>query len=151
MGERAVNLCGLKVRENAALIEAAALFIGHDSGPMHMAAAVGTPLVAVFSRLWVRGIWYPMSPRAVVLYPGGGHENASPLEGEVGAERRAGGDVTTGRFAGIEAQAEAFSPARQRFASPTSPSRGEALHESIRLITVPAILDAVRTLLADTP
>ena len=70
LGERAVNLCGLlTVRESAALIEAASLFIGHDSGPMHLAAAVGTPLVAVFSRLWVPGIWYPMSPRAAVLYP----------------------------------------------------------------------------------
>jgi len=72
LGERAVNLCGLRVRENAALIEAAALFVGHDSGPMHMAAAVGTPLVAIFSRLWVPGIWYPMSRQAAVLYPSGG-------------------------------------------------------------------------------
>ena len=71
LGERAVNLCGLKVRENAAAIEAASLFIGHDSGPMHMAAAVSTPLVAIFSRLWVPGIWYPMSARAAVLYPVG--------------------------------------------------------------------------------
>jgi ADP-heptose:LPS heptosyltransferase len=70
--ERAVNLCGLKVRENAALIEAASLFIGHDSGPMHMAAAVGTPLIAVFSRLWVPGIWYPMGGApATLLYPTG--------------------------------------------------------------------------------
>jgi len=69
LGERAVNLCGLRVRENAALIEGASLFVGHDSGPMHMAAAVGTPLVAIFSRLWRPGIWYPMSRQATVLYP----------------------------------------------------------------------------------
>jgi ADP-heptose:LPS heptosyltransferase len=81
LGERAVNLCGLKVRENAALIETASLFIGHDSGPMHMAAAVGTPLVAIFSRLWSPGIWYPMSSRAVVLYPTD-IESASPSRGE---------------------------------------------------------------------
>ncbi|HEX4508318.1 MAG TPA: glycosyltransferase family 9 protein [Alphaproteobacteria bacterium] len=71
LGERAVNLCGLKVRENAALIEAASLFVGHDSGPMHLAAAVGTPLAAIFSRLWAPGIWYPMSAQAAVLYPQG--------------------------------------------------------------------------------
>jgi ADP-heptose:LPS heptosyltransferase len=70
LGDSAINLCGrLTVRESAALIEAAALFIGHDSGPMHLAAAVGTPLVAVFSRLWAPGIWYPWSARAAVLYP----------------------------------------------------------------------------------
>jgi len=32
----------------AALIEGAALFLGNDSGPMHIAAAVGTPVAAVF-------------------------------------------------------------------------------------------------------
>jgi len=36
------------VRELAALIQAADLFLGHDSGPMHLAAAVGTPCVAIF-------------------------------------------------------------------------------------------------------
>jgi ADP-heptose:LPS heptosyltransferase len=72
LGERAVNLCGrLTVRQSAALIEAAALFVGHDSGPMHLAAAVGTPLVAVFSRLWPPGIWYPLGSRAATLYPAG--------------------------------------------------------------------------------
>lgn len=32
----------------AALLEGAALLLGNDSGPMHLAAAVGTPVVAVF-------------------------------------------------------------------------------------------------------
>lgn len=32
----------------AALLEGAALFLGNDSGPMHLAAAVDTPIVAVF-------------------------------------------------------------------------------------------------------
>jgi ADP-heptose:LPS heptosyltransferase len=32
----------------AALIEHSALFIGNDSGPLHMAAAVGTPAVGIF-------------------------------------------------------------------------------------------------------
>lgn len=67
--DRCVNLCGMKVRENAALIAEAALFIGHDSGPMHLAAAVGTPLVAVFSRLFAPGIWFPMGSNIATLYP----------------------------------------------------------------------------------
>ena len=73
LADRTVNLCGrLTVRESAALIEASSLFVGHDSGPMHLAAAVGTPLVAIFSRLWPPGVWYPMSDRAALLYPAEG-------------------------------------------------------------------------------
>jgi ADP-heptose:LPS heptosyltransferase len=76
LGDRAVNLCGrLTVRESAALIAAASLFVGHDSGPMHLAAAVGTPSVAVFSSLWVPGIWFPMGSRAAVLYPSKGTQS----------------------------------------------------------------------------
>ena len=70
LADRSVNLCGmLKVRESAALIEQAALFVGHDSGPMHLAASVGTPLVAVFSRLNRPGIWFPGGKSTRVLYP----------------------------------------------------------------------------------
>jgi heptosyltransferase II len=36
------------LRHVAALIEACDLYIGNDTGPMHIAAAVGTPVVAVF-------------------------------------------------------------------------------------------------------
>jgi heptosyltransferase III len=70
LADRCVNLCGLlKVRESAALIAAAPLFIGGDSGPMHLAAGVGTPLVAIFSRLNLPGIWFPSARQAKVLYP----------------------------------------------------------------------------------
>ena len=36
------------VRRMGALIERSALFVGNDSGPMHIAGAVGTPTVAIF-------------------------------------------------------------------------------------------------------
>ena len=36
------------LRQTAAVIEAADLFVGNDSGPMHLAAAVGTPIVTFF-------------------------------------------------------------------------------------------------------
>ena len=39
----------LVVAETAALIEQADLFIGADSGPAHLAAAVGTPAIVLFS------------------------------------------------------------------------------------------------------
>ena len=45
----AFSLSGqLSLKELAALTQAARLFVGVDSAPMHMAAAVGTPVVALF-------------------------------------------------------------------------------------------------------
>jgi len=45
------NLAGCtSIGEMAALISLADLFIGHDSGPFHIAAAVGTPCIAICGR-----------------------------------------------------------------------------------------------------
>lgn len=64
-----VNLCGrLSVRESAAMLEQARVFIGHDSGPMHLAAAVGTPCVAIFSSRNLPGEWFPYGQMHRVLY-----------------------------------------------------------------------------------
>jgi heptosyltransferase III len=38
-----LTLCGLSVHELAVLFERARLFVGNNSGPMHIAAAMGTP------------------------------------------------------------------------------------------------------------
>jgi len=44
-----LDLCGtMSLRENISVYRTANLFFGVDSGPMHMAAAVGTPVVALF-------------------------------------------------------------------------------------------------------
>jgi len=45
---RAFSLLGLSLRETAAAIKKSQLFVGNDSGIMHMAALVGTPLVGIF-------------------------------------------------------------------------------------------------------
>ncbi|MDB5395221.1 MAG: glycosyl transferase family 9 [Rhodospirillales bacterium] len=67
---RCVNLCGiLSVRDSAAVIAAASLFVGVDSGPMHLAGAVGTPLVGIFSKLNPPGLWFPFGEQIRVLYP----------------------------------------------------------------------------------
>jgi ADP-heptose:LPS heptosyltransferase len=54
--EGVVILLGLTIPELAELIRGARLYIGNDAGPMHLAAAVGTPVVAVWgssdSRRW---------------------------------------------------------------------------------------------------
>lgn len=48
-GLNIINLCGkLQFRELTALIKRCALFISNDTGPMHMAAALGVPLIAIF-------------------------------------------------------------------------------------------------------
>ena len=68
-GGPVVNLCGvLSPRESAAAIARAEVFLGHDSGPMHLAAAVGTPLVAVFAARNIPRQWYPFGDRHEVVY-----------------------------------------------------------------------------------
>lgn len=65
----ALNLCGkLSPRESAEVLRHARCFAGHDSGPMHLAAAVGTPCVAVFSAQDKPGIWFPYGEQHQVIY-----------------------------------------------------------------------------------
>ena len=40
--------CHLSLRQLASLIKYADIFIGNDSGPMHIASAVGTKIIAFF-------------------------------------------------------------------------------------------------------
>jgi ADP-heptose:LPS heptosyltransferase len=55
-----LNLCGkVTARVSAAVLQRCALFLGHDSGPMHLASSVGTPCVAIFSGQSLPGVWYP--------------------------------------------------------------------------------------------
>jgi ADP-heptose:LPS heptosyltransferase len=64
-----LNLCGrLSPRESAAVLERARIFLGHDSGPMHLAAAVGTPCVAIFAARTLPRMWFPYGPKHRVLF-----------------------------------------------------------------------------------
>jgi ADP-heptose:LPS heptosyltransferase len=68
MGRR-VNLCGkLSPRETAAALAHAELYLGADSGPMHLAAAMQVPCVAVFSGRNLPGEWWPVTPVRRVLH-----------------------------------------------------------------------------------
>ena len=59
----AVNLCGdLTPRETAAVLGHARFFIGHDSGPMHLAASVGTSTVGIFGDNFKPRVWHPYGP-----------------------------------------------------------------------------------------
>jgi len=64
-----INLCGkLTPRESAAVLTHARIFLGHDSGPMHLAAAVGTPCVAIFSARNKPRVWFPYGKQHRVIY-----------------------------------------------------------------------------------
>jgi heptosyltransferase III len=64
-----VNLCGLLTpRESAATFAQARVFVGHDSGPMHLAAAVQTPCVAIFAARNKPRVWFPYGKQHRVLY-----------------------------------------------------------------------------------
>lgn len=75
---RAVDACGrLSPRESAAALSRAALFVGHDSGPMHLAAAAQIRCVALFGGLNPPRKWHPFGdghaplhePRGVTAIP----------------------------------------------------------------------------------
>ncbi|HEX4843346.1 MAG TPA: putative lipopolysaccharide heptosyltransferase III [Limnobacter sp.] len=53
----------------AALLKRCAFYVGVDSAPMHMAAALDVPQVALFGPSWVNE-WRPWSERATVIYAG---------------------------------------------------------------------------------
>jgi len=72
IGAAAVDLGGrLTLPELAALLRRSRLYVGSSTGPTHLAAAVGTPIVALYSPLRsaapVR--WRPLGARVEVLTP----------------------------------------------------------------------------------
>ena len=69
-GRKVYVLSGcLSLRELAAAIEGAKLFVGVDSAPMHIAAALDKSQIALFGASWVDK-WRPYSEEAEVIYAG---------------------------------------------------------------------------------
>ena len=67
---RLINIAGVSnIRTLAALLKRAALFVGNDSGAMHIATAVGTPVVALFGPS-NPAEWGPRGGPAEVIYKG---------------------------------------------------------------------------------
>lgn len=87
VGPRIASLCGAKlltdrsVRELAARTAEAAAFIGNDSGPMHLAGALGVPLVAVFGP-HTTARWWPIGSPSRFVKPSRAGQSAvvAPLE-----------------------------------------------------------------------
>jgi heptosyltransferase-3 len=71
-GSRAVSLAGkCSLKQLAALLRRADLCIAHSTGPLHLAVAVGTPVVGLYSQLTPMSPrrWGPYAARARVLVP----------------------------------------------------------------------------------
>jgi ADP-heptose:LPS heptosyltransferase len=62
-------LSDLPLNQLAALMETASLYIGNDSGPMHIAAALGTPVVGIFGSSDPRR-WHPWGAPHRTLWAG---------------------------------------------------------------------------------
>ncbi len=66
MRREGVDLGGLtSIQELAALLRRSSLFVGLDGGPTHIAAAVGTPIVALYGP--TTDTWRPWTDRAIVV------------------------------------------------------------------------------------
>jgi heptosyltransferase-3 len=65
---RLLDLCGkTTIKELAAVSEASDLFIGVDSAPMHIAAAVKTPVIALFGPSGYYDEWNPYGDNHIVI------------------------------------------------------------------------------------
>jgi ADP-heptose:LPS heptosyltransferase len=65
---KALNVAGkLSIYESAALLQRCQLYVGNDTGTMHLAAMAGIPCVALFSSRDYPGIWDPMGQGHAVL------------------------------------------------------------------------------------
>jgi heptosyltransferase-2 len=67
----AINACDLPVIQSAALLKRADLFAGTDSGPLNLAAAVGTPAYGLFS-------WTPTLTYSRFIHAVHASDNAAP-------------------------------------------------------------------------
>lgn len=65
---RGVNTAGqFSVRESAAALHHCVVYVGNDTGTMHLAASAGVPCVAVFSARDLPGKWEPLGGHHTVL------------------------------------------------------------------------------------
>jgi len=74
-----LNLCGvLAPRETAAVLGQARVFAGHDSGPLHLAAAMQTPCVGVYGGNNPAHRWHPYGAGHMVLRDPRGIDHIHP-------------------------------------------------------------------------
>lgn len=87
LGKRAVNACGeTTLRQMAALIKKCRVFVSNDTGPMHIAAAVGIPVIALFGSSCPHRFG-PVSESAIVIQK---EMSCNPCHGTVHRDRCVG-------------------------------------------------------------
>ncbi|OIO39301.1 MAG: hypothetical protein AUJ75_01475 [Candidatus Omnitrophica bacterium CG1_02_49_10] len=71
MKVRPLVACGRPLKDTVALIARCALFISNDSGPVHIACAIGVPAISIFGRI-EPGLgykrWGPTGERSIALH-----------------------------------------------------------------------------------
>lgn len=68
-GNKVFNFCGkLTPLETAEMMKYCKLVISNDTGPMHLAYAVDTPLIAIFSSRDYAGKWYPPENEKNIIF-----------------------------------------------------------------------------------
>lgn len=68
LGDRCHNLAGkLSIFESAAVLARCNVYIGNDTGTMHLAAMAGTPCVAIFSARDCPGKWEPYGNGNIII------------------------------------------------------------------------------------
>lgn len=73
-GESVRNLTGNDLRNAIIALRSADVAVTNDSGLMHIAAAIGTPTVAIFGPTSPR-LWAPLNPLAAIIEPPGRFDN----------------------------------------------------------------------------
>lgn len=68
IGRNAASLAGkTTIRDSCEVLARCAMLICNDSGVQHLAAAVGTPCMSLFTRREFPGMWWPHGPQHEVL------------------------------------------------------------------------------------
>jgi heptosyltransferase III len=62
-----LNLCGITISESAEALRRCVLYVGNDTGTMHLAAVAGVKCVGIFSSRDAPGRWDPMGDGHVIL------------------------------------------------------------------------------------
>jgi heptosyltransferase-2 len=93
-GNAVRDLTGKDLRHAAIALAAADVAVANDSGLMHIAAAIGTPTVAIFGPSSPTH-WAPLNPLAAILEPPGDElKERARIEGNAAVEHRRTADVT---------------------------------------------------------
>ena len=69
-------MIGAPLDEIKSLLSGATLFLGNDSGPAHMAAAFGLPMVVIFGDS-DPAIWHPWRTESVVVQSAAGIQSVT--------------------------------------------------------------------------